>query len=495
MKPYLNLMGVLCLGAALTSGSAFAQGREDLLRASQQSRLQNEMQRTNPEMAPPLVTGSSIPAGPSGYRSSSASSRSYDERNRRAAAERSGKLKDFMKKAADTLPANSSDRSKVSTGISDGRWQSDRLARIRSGYGGYDASGVPTERRGVFERLGDTFDSLASNEDAYIAKRRAGQTNDRPLDRLRSISEGESRSPGAGLLALPGALLPGRDRDSSGAADDGAQVDYLTQARQAGPQRSYAQAPVAGQAPPNSAAEAPAYPATDGSNGMVEADGHVGTKRRGFSLPFGKRGEEADLVSEVAEVPAAAPQEPVAEPNRIPVPRGSGLNLPSFSGFGRRNEGGSAQAPAGPLSSDAAYFVVSKKGRAEFHPDGDSLATGTLGLPTGTLVRIEKAGDKFCTVKLPDGSGGLMLVADLRRAQQSEVSMGSGMARSNPADSAISSRPSIPSAPASTPSRSTYYAPKTNVPLPQMAPPTALVSPEAADDEPVLGHGLLPPTQ
>ncbi|MEM1294365.1 MAG: hypothetical protein AAGH89_03305, partial [Verrucomicrobiota bacterium] len=128
------------------------------------------------------------------------------------------------------------------------------------------------------------------------------------------------------------------------------------------------------------------------------------SKERGFSLPslpsFAGRGQGDSDAGQV---------------DLIVEPSGD------TGGIKRFRSSDKPEVPNLPLSSDPSQYVVSASGNAEFHPFGDALASGHTPIPSGLVVTMDKAGDEWSAVRLPNGKKGLMKTSDLRRARENEV--------------------------------------------------------------------------
>ncbi|MEM7014620.1 MAG: hypothetical protein AAF585_24425, partial [Verrucomicrobiota bacterium] len=225
MKSLPTCIGVALLGFSLFSTTAYAQ-REALLDAARTDRLM----RQNGGVDVSLMSGYS-----SGYDSSYSRSRTQVQDYERRAESRGGSeapegsFKEAMRKMRESLPKNYGEkRDQPSTGITDGSWQERRLAKIRQrqpqpqtrsnyfDYNGY-AGQERREKRGILESIGHTLGDVASNEEEYIAKRRAGLVNDEEFD------------PGKPFRALPsfagnlantaGQILPNGGGEAQGTSD------------------------------------------------------------------------------------------------------------------------------------------------------------------------------------------------------------------------------------------------------------------------------------
>ena len=114
---------------------------------------------------------------------------------------------------------------------------------------------------------------------------------------------------------------------------------------------------------------------------------------------------------------------------------------------------------------------------AEFHGYGD-LTDFKNGIPVGTLVQLDKPGEEWSSIKLADGSKGIIRTKSLRRAMQSDMPRVPAM--SLPRE-AISSAPTR------------YVDPPAQVPLPEIPQTQPQNTAEPTSDVVPLGAGLLPP--
>lgn len=211
MKTLFRQLGAVILGLSLFPAISEAQN-DSLLDAATIDRLN----RNSSGGAPPdLMTGYS-----SGYDRGSSRGQvdlqTYERRNQAEATDRARGIKEAMRKVAETMPKKYGEkREERSTGITDGNWQANRLARIRgerpADYGGYQTYDYRQkeerrERRGILETIGDKLGST-DHEDRYIERRRAGLVEDEfdPVGRLGDATSGVRSM--AGNLA--GVVLPG----------------------------------------------------------------------------------------------------------------------------------------------------------------------------------------------------------------------------------------------------------------------------------------------
>ncbi len=472
-RPFLWLI----LAAIFSATTALqAQNSDELLRASSTARLQNQL---NP------------PGG-------AVDLQTYEKRQEEMALERARKLRSLMKEASANLPkpdnGDSHRRKKKSgsTGITDGTWQAQRLDRIRQG-ASYRSSGYEPvrERRGLLETIGAGLDAAVTN-DSYVERRRAGliDENAGPLEKLGNVTSrlgggerGLAGNVSQGVAGVAGKMLPGGN----------ARSDFPTTSLLQPTSRPTEQIP---QPDREMRASSPAESDSPGRVGRL-----IGAIRRDGDRSSDATAKEA----EIAPNPAAKPQ--------IGSPAKRGFNLPSMPSFRAEGRGdvevpapstaaaadaaisspegrlkrlrgltsrepAAAPAPDAPLSSDASRFVVSAGG-AEFHPFGDSLASSHTPIPAGTVLTMDKKGDEWSAVKLPNGKTGLMRTKDLRRARESEIGRGSFVAGPKRLPPPLLSSP----APTSQPNR---YQPTVDVPLPKLPK-------RRGDSSLPLGHGLLPP--
>lgn len=460
--------------------SSVAQSRDDLLRATSQARLESQMgPGSGPVLQPDM--------------------RTYERRQEEMALERSRKLRSIMKDATSGLskPESSDSRRRkypVSTGITDGTWQAQRLQKMRQG-----TTYEPVrERRGLLESIGAGMDSVMTN-DSYIERRRAGLIDEDagPLQRLSNAATnmgGESRGVASnvtqGVASVAGRVLPGGD--SRSAEEPMAQANpslnqYLVQ---------------------------PNNPVAPVENRSVGSDSTKDEPGRFSRLMDGVR-RDKDAPSELDQPVQRETEEDILIGSPSKERSFSLPSLPSFSGRGQGDsEVGQVdmiREPAGdaggikrfrsseksevanlPLSSDPSKYVVSSSGNAEFHPFGNALASGHTPVPNGLVLTMDKAGDEWSAVQLPNGKKGLMKTSDLRRARQNEVGQSSftpnprtppslDVSGGNSSGGILSGLRGGQSQPA----RNRYQAP-TDVELPKL--------PRRPNNSDLpLGHGLLPP--
>ncbi len=427
--------------------------------------------------------------------------RTYERRQEEMALERSRKLRSIMKDATSSFskPESADSRRRkypASTGITDGTWQTQRLQKMRQG-----TTYEPVrERRGLLESIGDGLDSVMTNE-SYIERRRAGLIDEDagPLQRLSNAAGnmgGESRGLASnvtqGVVGVAGKMLPGggesRAPDQTLAQANSSLNQYLVQPSNA-PASNLTEPAVAEDSPGRLSRlmdgvrrgnDNPAEMAAGMDQSVqrsAEEDATVGSpsKQRNFSLPslpsFAGRSQDDMEVGQVDLIDES----------------GSSSN-----GIKRFRASEKAEVSNVPLSSDPSQYVVSANGTAEFHPFGDALASGHTPIPNGLLLTMDKAGDEWSSVRLPNGKKGLMKTKDLRRARENEAGRSSY-------DAGFRTPPSltVPSSSSggilsglrgggdSQTPRNRYQAP-TDVELPKL--------PRRPNNSDLpLGHGLLPP--
>jgi len=384
------------------------------------------------------------------------SNRDFARREEDAAVSRSRALKDAMRGAVASLPSMERKEEPVSTGITDGNWEASRLARIREAYSG---AKPPVEEKGMLAKVGGVLDSMA-NDDDYIRRRRAGETDTgfAPLQRFSRPAEPQRREPaddGPGLLSrIPLPDVAGAAKGavgSLGSVADRLQPEAAPPVEDSPPARR-----VMVGAPAQPAASA--APASSSAPATPQVTQDAPPSRPGFSLPW-NREDRQDAQPDAAPAPEEAPKTAPAPKKAISV--------------GRSRAETDAPAPGEPLA-DPALRVVSHPSGTEFYPYESSSPLPKV-IPQGAVLQVIKPGDQWSGVVLPDGTEGIIRTNMLRRARLSEVTR-------------PHSAPATASAPRSTaPSGGNPYVEPAgtgnDAPLPQA--PAAGAMP--------LGHGLLPP--
>lgn len=458
-----------------------------MLEAANTARMQARMEQATGYAAPETPSRPYIPPAAS----NPSSNRDFERREEEAALSRARRLKEVMRETAGTVPTFERRKGPVSTGITDGNWQSERLERIRAGYDG----ARPEEPRGVLARMGEAIDSVASNEEDYIRRRRAGELEEgfHPLERLSPEHrqemnraperEAERDEPGllqkipqaagavtGGIGSVTSKLIP--DPRPGGRSVERARVEPSTSGEEA------ASAPVVIGAPapsPTPTPKASAAPAGPPSSAKATAAPQVAVAPApekngpGFTLPWNRPKsptaglQPAELTVPTPEAPEEPRQEPVPKPKPAPKP-----SRVTIAGLGR-GHAAPAKAPDGPLAPQQFQVVQSPTG-TEFYPY-DSPSPVPKILPEGGLVEVNKPGEEWSGVILPDGTEGIVRTGMLRRARISEM----------PREAFEEPVPSMPS-----PRGGNFEAPE-NLSLPDLPAP---------DDTSVpLGQGLLPPLQ
>jgi len=128
------IFSVLTLGFIAMAPLALAQtNRNQMLEAANTARMQAKMEQATGYSAPESAPRASQTYTPI---TNSSSNRDYDQRDQDAALARSRRMKEAMREATSSSPSIDYRSGQISTGITDGTWQTDRLARIRDGYDG-----------------------------------------------------------------------------------------------------------------------------------------------------------------------------------------------------------------------------------------------------------------------------------------------------------------------------------------------------------------------
>jgi hypothetical protein len=459
--------------------------RNQVLEATNTARMQSNMGRSSgyPEEQERPARSSAPVYSPS-------SNRNYDEREEEAALSRARRLKEAMRDATGSITSTSRNEP-VSTGITDGDWQTSRLARIREGYYGERKE----EPKGALSKLGSALDSISSNEEDYLRRRRAGELDEgfHPLERLSPENRSSSykRSPDdPGLLRrLPEAAgaVTGRMGAAAGAVTGGigaAAGKLLPDPRPAEQEAPEAEAPVRVAAQPGSEAMGPAATSESVIVGTPQP-GSSSEPKHGFSMPWNRPDrsppdlQPADTtVPEPRNQPAAKPKAEVEretpKPAAKPPEAKPNSSRVSIGGMGR-NSGRGSSAPDGPLAPEQ-FRVVQNPSGTEFYPY-DNPSPVPKVVPQGGLVEVTKPGDEWSGVVLPDGSEGIMRTAMLRRARISEM----------PKEAFEDPNAAAAMAPLPDSTRKPDYGGAMNVPLPDL--------PKPDDTSMPLGQGLLPPIQ
>jgi len=475
---------VLTLGFLALAPLAWAQTtRNQMLEAANTARMQSKMEQATGYTAPESAPRSSQAYTPI---STSSSNRDYDQREQEAALARSRRMKEMMRDVSGSTPSIDRRSGPVSTGITDGNWQTDRLARIRDGYDGIREE----EPRGMLGKMGSALDSISSKEEDYIQRRRSGELDEgfHPLERLSPEHRQElNRAPeepgffqklpdaaGAavgGIGAAAGKLIPS-PRSDDRAADESDRVRI--QSAQSGNEAMGAPVVVAAAspspvpAPTRTSAPAPAAASAPAPENATPAS--AAAPKQGFSLPWKRpeRGLEEFQPASTSEEPVVAKPEPKVESKPKQEEKPSRFTA---SGIGRtQSSGPSKKEPTGPLAPEK-FQVVQNPTGTEFYPY-DSPSPIPKILPEGGLLEILKPGDEWSGVVLPDGTEGIVRTGMLRRARMSEM------------PKEAFAEPTIPSLP---PSKTINYDGSSNVPLPDLPTQDDLSMP--------LGQGLLPPLQ
>ncbi|MFT5467605.1 MAG: hypothetical protein ACI8UO_002711 [Verrucomicrobiales bacterium] len=218
MKTFFSLLGAVAIGIFPAISDA---QNDSLLDSATNDRL---LRSSGP--SPEVMTGYS--SGHNGSRTQ-VDLQAYERRNQQEAVDKSRGIKDAMRRVADKMPKNYGEKKDaVPTGITDGNWQSNRLARIRGeaptetrSYQTYDyRAEKPREKRGILESIGDTLNSASNREDQYVEKRRAGLVQDDfdPIGRVGDATGG-LRSLAGNLGGTVASVLP----NGPGSADQAEQ--------------------------------------------------------------------------------------------------------------------------------------------------------------------------------------------------------------------------------------------------------------------------------
>lgn len=483
-----STVAVLVLCA--TSASAWAQATpSQLLEAANTVRMQAKMEQATGYSTSETPSRPYIP--PSSY-STPSSNRDFERREEDAALSRARRLKEAMRESAGSLPSLERRKEPISTGITDGNWQAERLERIRATTYGPR----PEEPRGVLAKMGSALDSMASNEEDYIRRRRSGELDEgfHPLERIspehrQEMSRSSNRQPDPqserdepGLLqkipqaagavtgsigAVTSKLVP--DVRPGGKSGERARVEAATVGQEA------AQAPVivgsAAPAPAPKAASAPIQAPAPASAPAPQVSAAPAPEKSGpgFSLPWNRpRNPTAGLQPAETTIPTPEPpSQPKDEPpaKSKEAPKHSRVNIAGLA----RGHGGGSKVPDGPLAPQQFQVVQSPSG-TEFYPY-DSPSPIPKILPEGGLVEVNKPGEEWSGVILPDGTEGIVRTGMLRRARISEM------------PSEAFEDPVLPMAP----SKGVNYKTSENLSLPELPAPNENSVP--------LGQGLLPPLQ